>query len=181
MKRHIKTPEQVEFTDLVRELKERFGYNQNRIAAVCRLSASGVSQIISGNRSPSEARLELLRREYQELTRPEGTPAGTLHLNEEVADYGRKVAELPEGKRDVVKRLIDEMHGEVASSGLSGKDIASIAESAGRKAANEIRARRKRGAGGTSERKGEPVRDVQGNPGHGLSDGGDDPTRHGAA
>ncbi len=67
----------VEFTDLARELMGKFGFNQNRIAAIAKVSASMVSQILNGERSPGEPALELLRREHRALTVPEPGPTRT--------------------------------------------------------------------------------------------------------
>lgn len=67
-----KSPEQTEFTQLFRELKEKYNYNQAKVARVCRLQAGMVSMVLSGKRNPGESALELLRREHAACTKPKG-------------------------------------------------------------------------------------------------------------
>jgi predicted transcriptional regulator len=75
VKSNTKSPEQAEFTELADELREKFGYNQNRVAKVCRIKPGMVSMVLSGKRNPGDSALELLRIEHAALTNPTGRKA----------------------------------------------------------------------------------------------------------
>lgn len=65
-----KTPEQIEFIDLMHELKTRFGFNASKIAEIADVSDAMISHIRAGKRSPGKDPIRRLREKYQEMTVP---------------------------------------------------------------------------------------------------------------
>ena len=113
----LKTPEQIEFTDLAKQLKDRFGFNQRKIAAIAHVSESMVSQIVAGTRSPRGPALELLRREFDYLTKPVVEHATTPdELREVLAELQ---ANAPEDY-EVARVTIESLAKKISSTRLSG-------------------------------------------------------------
>lgn len=112
----VKTPEQIEFTDLASQLKKRFNFNQRRIAAISHVSESMVSQIIAGTRSPRGAALELLRREFEFLTKPVPEDSTTPDQLREV--LVRLQSDSP-GDYEVARATIESLNKKVSSARLS--------------------------------------------------------------
>lgn len=152
----LKTPEQIEFTDLAKQLKARFGFNQRKIAAISHVSESMVSQIVAGTRSPRGAALELLRREFEFLTKPVPEDSTTPDQLREV--LVRLQADSP-GDYEVARATIESLNKKVSSARLSsGAETGLSHASAAKRLAQE--SARKPKAGGPSGDKSAPGGDV---------------------
>lgn len=134
----------------MRELREKFGFNQNRIAQVCRISASMVSQIVSGERSPGEPSLELLRMAYRDLTQPQPrkTESGTDELRQQLEYLERHN---PPGF-EAAKATVGALHRQAVASAASSKVVSpsgiapASASALARRELQESQQRRKAGA-----------------------------------
>jgi len=121
-----KTREQIEFIDLMRHLKEQFNYNQEAIARAAKCSPSMITQIVKGARNPGRPSLELLRRTYEDLTKPEAGPVST-----EPDRLQEKMDFLQKNDRagyEAAKLTVETLHAKAqAIQGVSSK-VASAAE-----------------------------------------------------
>lgn len=170
MKSPFKTATQVEFADLMCELKKRFGYTQTMVAKVCKMSSSMVSQILDGERSPNPARLELLRLKYKALTEP----AGAALLDGPPPPDLAKALEQAEAVVAHLKRSIS--YGQPAP-GLPG--IGGIAVEIGKKGVAKIQAKRSKAAKPSARSSGPGQHDPPGKA-DGQVNGGRDLGRDGA-
>jgi len=148
---NVKTPEQIEFTDLARELKEKFGFNQRRIAEVCRFSESMVSQIIAGTRSPGKSSLELLRRELDELTVPK--PRGEVSpqiLRDQLEELEEND---PDGYR-AASVMIKALHDRAANIKITPEEEKAFAAAPGAQKLSQSPARKQKAAAPNADKRG---------------------------
>lgn len=85
---------------MVKELQERFGFNQSQIAKTAHCSNSFVSQVLSGKiqkngkiRSPKDSTIEHLRRKLRDLTEPQA--GGSTSPPDELQEQINELKTLP--------------------------------------------------------------------------------------
>ena len=113
----IKTKEQIEFADLFAQLKKHdASVKAKDIAAIVDLTASQVSQILSGKRSTSALRVAALRRHVTQLCGGETSPS-----EENEVEFWKRKANDAERELDAFKRQVRKLTEPVSSDPSSDK------------------------------------------------------------
>ena len=130
MKSISKTPEQVEFCNLMQTL-ENAGFYAATVAPLIRRTPGAISQYRSGKTKPSAGVLELLRRVVADKTQPNKITEKST-TTEELQNQLRDLSEKDPAGYAAAQATIEALHRRISSDGVSPR-IVRIAAAAGAK------------------------------------------------